>query len=302
MRIYGFDEYGPAEVEHFADVPDPVAAPGTVLVRTTAAGVNPADIKVRAGQRIGKVEVVFPMAMGREAAGVVVDDPSGQFQPGQAVFGSCASGTGAFAELVLLEAAQTCRVPDGVSAEQAAVIPVGVGTAWDALIELGISRGDTLLVLGAAGGVGVHAVLLGRHLGATVLGLARDERGAVVTEHGATHVSSEDGWVERLRELVPDGPTAVLDTVGGPLLEQAAALLGDPTRLRSTASPAKAKELGGSGVTRRRDAAVYEELAAFVAAGTLTPVIGRSLPFDEASHAAREVASGHGVGRTVVTF
>ena len=112
MRIYGFTEYGGPEVERFLDVPDLVVTPGAVLVRLRAAGLNPADIKVRSGQRQGKVEVRFPMAMGREAAGTVVEDPSGRFREGELVFGSCASGFGALGDLVLLELAAAVARPE----------------------------------------------------------------------------------------------------------------------------------------------------------------------------------------------
>lgn len=235
MRIYGFTEFGGPEVERFLDVPDLVVTPGAVLVRLRAAGLNPADIKVRSGQRQGKVEVRFPMAMGREAAGTVVEDPSGRFREGELVFGSCASGFGALGDLVLLELDQTARLPDGVEAEQAACIPVAIGTAWDALGELGVGTGGTVLVLGAGGGVGVHAAQLAAHLGARVIGVASAAKAELVASAGAEHVESGDGWAEVVAELAAEGVDAVVDAVGG-------ARCGRPppwpsTRRRSGARP-----------------------------------------------------------------
>lgn len=303
MRIYGFTEYGGPEVERFVDVPDLVVTPGAVLVRLRAAGLNPADIKVRSGQRQGKVEVRFPMAMGREAAGTVVEDPSGRFREGELVFGSCASGFGALGDLVLLELDQTARVPDGVEAEQAACIPVAIGTAWDALGELGVGPGGTVLVLGAGGGVGVHAAQLAAHLGARVIGVASAAKAELVASAGAgaEHVESGDGWVEVVAELAPEGVDAVVDAVGGDTLRQAASLAKHPSAIRSSASPALATELGGSGITRRRDATVYAELADLVARQDLRPVIHATYPLAEAPAAVAEVASGHATGKTVVT-
>ena len=301
MRIYGFTEYGGPEVERFLDVPDLVVTPGAVLVRLRAAGLNPADIKVRSGQRQGKVEVRFPMAMGREAAGTVVEDPSGRFREGELVFGSCASGFGALGGLVLLELDQTARLPDGVEAEQAACIPVAIGTAWDALGELGVGTGGAVLVLGAGGGVGVHAAQLAAHLGARVIGVASAAKAELVASAGAEHVESGDGWAEVVAELAAEGVDAVVDAVGGDTLRQAAALAKHPSAIRSSASPALATELGGSGITRRRDASVYAELADLVARRNLRPVIHATYPLSEAPAAVAEVASGHAPGKTVVT-
>ena len=98
MRSYGFDHYGGPEVTRFLDVPEPSEWPGTVPIELRASGVNPADIKVRDGARQGQVPVTFPMAMGREAAGLVISDASGAFSPGDAVFGSAAAGHGTVAE------------------------------------------------------------------------------------------------------------------------------------------------------------------------------------------------------------
>lgn len=131
MRIYGFTQYGDASAQGYLETADPVPGPGQLLVEMTAAGVNPADVKVRSGMRRGQVPVSFPMAMGREAAGVVVSlgDGVAGFQRGQRVFGQVAPGTGAFAERVLLDAASSAVVPDGVEDAQACCIPVSVGAA-----------------------------------------------------------------------------------------------------------------------------------------------------------------------------
>ena len=301
MRIYGFDRYGEADVEDRFEVPPTEPGEGTVLVAVLAVGLNPADVKVRGGQRQGAVPVTFPMALGREAAGTVVADPSGTFAPGTVVFGSCAAGVGALGEQTLLDVAQTAVVPDGVSAVQAACLPVAVGTAWDGLLELGVREGQTVLIMGAGGGVGIHAVQLARHLGARVLGVASAQKAVPVEEAGATHIPSGPGWADRVRQSAAGPVDAVLDTVGGAVLEEAAGLLTDRSRLRSIASPAVAADLGGSGVTRRRTAQVYAELARLVADGAVRPVISATYPLDRAAEASIAVAGGHSLGKIVVT-
>ncbi|HEX6055961.1 MAG TPA: NADP-dependent oxidoreductase [Intrasporangium sp.] len=302
MRIFGFERYGGPEVQQFFEVPPPERRDGTVLVAMRAAGVNPADLKVRKGQRQGRVPVAFPMAMGREACGIVLsaDEASG-LRPGHLVFGSCASGSGALADFVLLDAKQAVAVPPQVTAVEAACIPVAIGTAWDALDELDLEAGDTLLVLGAGGGVGSHAVQLGRLRNLRVIGVASPGKRQLVLDLGAVHVAAGPGWTERVRAVAPEGVHGLVDTVGGEALRQSSVVLRPAGAVRSTASPALAVELGGSGVTRRRTADTFAEVAALVAAGALAPVIGATFDFADCADAVALVETGHATGRTVVT-
>ncbi|MCG7322369.1 hypothetical protein MHL29_10810 [Arsenicicoccus bolidensis] len=149
----------------------------------------------------------LPMALGREAAGAVVRDPPWRFRAGELVFGSCASGFGALGDLVLLDVEQTARVPEGATPEQAACIPVAIGTAWVALAELAVGRGHTVLVVGAGGGVGEHAVQLAHHLGARVIGVAGAGKAELVASAGAEHIPSGPGWNEAVAALAPRAST-----------------------------------------------------------------------------------------------
>ena len=302
MRIFGFAAYGGPEVQRHLDVPDPEVGPGQVLVQMTAAGVNPADIKVRSGRRHAQVPVTFPMAMGREAAGVVlaVGEGVSGFAPGQHAFGHPATGHGALAEHVLLDAASSAVVPEGVDDAVATCIPVAIGTAHDAVEQLGLVAGDTLLVTGAGGGVGTAACALARLHGLRVVGLASAAKADLVSGVGATHVASGEGWVERVRAAAPDGVTAVLDLVGAPVLADAVGLLADPSRVVSPAAPDLAAETGGSGVVRRRTTEVFAHLAGLVATGDLTPVVSASYPLERAAEAVAHVEGGHAVGNVVV--
>lgn len=302
MRMFGFSRYGGPEAMEHLEAPDPEPGPGQVLVRMTAAGVNPADIKVRNGQRDGVVEVRFPMAIGREAAGVVLaaGPDVHAFRPGERVFGATAAGTGALAGLVLLDAAGTAHTPDGVTDEQACSLPVAAGTAYDALDELALPAGATVLMLGAGGGVGTCVCGLARDRGLRVIGVASTAKRPLVTGLGADHVAKGEGWTERVRALAPDGVDAVIDAVGGPVLAGAMPLLARPGALRSVADVPRAEALGGSGVTRRRTTAVYGEVAALVAAGRFAPVVTESHRLAEAGRAVAAVESGHAAGNIVV--
>ncbi|MFC7401589.1 NADP-dependent oxidoreductase [Citricoccus sp. GCM10030269] len=302
MRAFGFTEYGGPEVMRHLEVPDPVPGPGQVLIRLSAAGVNPADIKVRSGHRRGRIEVRFPMAMGREAAGNVVALGEGVtgFCPGDAVFGATAAGTGALAELVLLDAGGTALRPATVPAEQAASIPVSVATAFDALDELDLSEGSTLLVLGAGGGVGTAACGLARLRGLRVLGVASEQKRSIVEDLGAQLVLKGPDWAERARELAPAGVDGVIDTVGGEVLRAGVGLLRTPGQVRSMADASLVRELGGSPVTRRRTTEVFGRVAELVAEGQFTPVVSGSWPLAEAEQAIAAVETGSPVGNVVV--
>jgi NADPH:quinone reductase-like Zn-dependent oxidoreductase len=302
MRMLGFQQYGGPEVMEHLEEEDPQPGPGQVLVRMTAAGVNPADIKVRNGQRAGRIPVRFPMALGREAAGVVLGtgpDVTG-VAAGDRVFGATAAGTGALGSHVLLDAAGTARIPEGVAEEQACCIPVAAGTAYDALDELSLPAGATVLMLGAGGGVGSCVCGLARDRGLLVLGVASDSKRDLVTGLGAAHVAKGPGWVDRVRERAPDGVDAVIDAVGGEALEAAVPLLRRAGALRSVADPSGAEARGGSGVTRRRTTAVFTEVASLVAAGWFAPVVTGRFPLAEAEKAVAAVETGHAAGNVVV--
>lgn len=308
MRIYGFDEYGGPGVQRFHEVEEPPVREGCVRIRTAAAGVNPADVKVRSGARQSGFPIEFPMAMGREACGDVVELGPGapdRIAVGDRVFGSCAPGIGAFAETSLLDAASAVRVPAGLDPVRAACIPVALGTAHDAIAELECGAGDTVLVLGAGGGVGVHAIQLARLAGARVIAVASAGKQDLLAGLGVEHIASGTGWEERVREQTAgDGARpvdALLDCVGGEALAGGLTLLAG-TRVRSVADPARASAAGGSGVVRRRTAEVFGALASMVADGRLEIVIDGVVPFAEAARAVERVETGHARGKTVVTF
>lgn len=310
MHAFAFTDYGGPEVTRLIRVEDPVPAVGQVLIRLHASGVNPADIKVRLGLRQGRIPVRFPMAMGREAAGQVVDVGPGVtgFAAGDEVFGSTATGTGSMAELVLLEAAATAHRPSGVPAEQAASIPVSVATAYDGLDELELAAGSTLLVLGAGGGVGTAACGLARLRGLRVLGVASESKRPAVQGLGAVHVPKGEGWAGRVRALAPEGVDGVIDAVGGDVLRASTGLLRAPEGSRAGVLPVRSvadfglvAELGGQRIGRRRTTEVFARVAGLVAAGHFTPVVSAAYPLAGAQKAVAAVEHHSPVGNVVVT-
>ncbi|MGX7724014.1 NADP-dependent oxidoreductase [Rhodococcus sp. 5G237] len=304
-RAYGFVEYGGPETQQLFDTPVPSPGPGQLLVAVRAAGVNPADWKVRSGRRTGSVTVHLPAVLGREVAGVVeADGPDTGFRPGDAVFGATAEGYGGYAEYTLVDARAAALVPESVPFEVAATLPVAAGTAFDIVEHLEIVDADTVLVLGAGGGVGSATTQLAHAAGAAVLGVASAGKRDLVESCGGLWIESGDGFDARVAATAErcGAVTAVVDLVGGNVLERAVALTRAPERVVSVADPVRAENLGGSGITRCRTREVFEQVVALVERGVLMPRIARTFPLAEAGAALELVESGHAGGKIVVTF
>ncbi|MDT0317009.1 NADP-dependent oxidoreductase [Streptomyces millisiae] len=300
---YCFTAYGGPEVQRFLDVTVPAPARGEVLVRVHAAGVNPVDWKVRAGMHRSFLPLVLPAVLGREVAGVVVRTGPGvdDLAVGDRVFGATVGGSGGYAELALMPAARTARVPAGVPFVEAAALPIAAGTAHGSLAGLAVAPGDTVLVLGAGGGVGTMATQLAAIGGATVVGTASAGKRVFVESLGATAVAHDEDDVEaRLRELLPDGPDAVLDLVGGDALLGAASLLGDRTRVLGVTGEPLATRFGVGRLVNVGDSATLSALAGLVGAGRLDPRVHRVFPFVESGNALALVESGHVAGKVVI--
>jgi NADPH2:quinone reductase len=297
VRAYGFVRVGGPEQESFLDVPVPEPGQGELLVRVRAAGVNPGDWRLRQGSYGEVRSAVF----GREVAGTVLRLGAGVtgFAPGDEVFGGCPGMVGGWAEQALVTAEFAARRPDGVSPEAAAVLPVAAGTAYDALAQLALPAGATLLVNGAGGGVGVPLLQLARTRGIRVVGTASPAKHDLVAALGAVPVAYGDGVVDRILAASPRGVDGVFDLVGGDAL-RAVAPLAPPDRLFSVADKALVRTLGGRDVVRDRSTRVLAELARLVAAGELDPHVSQVRPLSEAGAALALVEEGHAQGKIVL--
>nr|WP_112473511.1 zinc-binding dehydrogenase [Streptomyces sp. ST1020] len=295
--VYGYERFGGPEVERFAEVARPVPGEGELLVAVRAAGVNPVDYKRRSGRLpAGAPAVRLPAVMGGEAAGVVVAVGAGVagLAVGDAVLGG--PTTGGFAQYTLLPARAAVRKPPEVSWTDAACLPIAGATGYAAVHRLGAAAGETLLITGAGGGVGVVAAQVAVGLGVDVVGVAGAEKKAFVAGLGVRFVASGTG----LAAAVPGGVDAVLDLVGGEVLRESAGLVADRNRLVSGADRAAVAALGGSALGPVRDTAILEAVVDLVRAGALDPKVTRVVPFAQAATAVRAVESGHGRGKTVL--
>lgn len=302
---YGFAEYGGPETQQFLELEIPHPGPGQLQVAVHAAGVNPADWKVRAGTRKDTVPVTLPAVLGREVSGVItaVGERTEGFTVGDPVFGSTATGFGGYTEYTLLNAHGAARKPDEVSFEDAATIPVAAGTALDIVEQLEIVDADTVLVLGAGGGVGSAVTQLAHAAGAAVLGVASSSKRELVEANGGVWIESGPGSEERIAAAGKHcgEVTVIVDLVGGDVLGRATGVAEETARIISVADPGRAEELGGSGVTRRRTTEVFERVAALIARGSLDPRIEHTFPLSEAGRALALVEDGHARGKVVVT-
>ncbi len=228
MRAILCKEYGPAEKLVIEDVASPQAKGTGVKVRVRAAGLNFPDTLIIEGKY--QIKPPMPFSPGGEMAGevIAVGEKVSRFKPGDRVMGL--TGYGAFAEEVVVAEANLLPVPPSMSDEEAAAFTMVYGTSYHALKQrAALKAGETLLVLGASGGVGLSAVELGKIMGAHVIAAASsDEKLAVAREAGADELVNytEQPLKEAVKKLARNGVDVVYDPVGGDFTEQALRCMG----------------------------------------------------------------------------
>ncbi len=302
-RAVRYDNYGDVDVLNVVEVEDPVPGRGQLLVRVKAAGINPGEAKIRDGMLAERFPSTFPSGQGSDLAGVVerigegVDDVA----VGDEVIGFT-DERASQAELVVIPAENATRKPAGVPWEVAGGLFVVGATAWASVRAVGVSSGDTVVVSGAAGGVGVIAVQLARRAGATVIGLASERHHEWLRAHGVVPVVYGDGVGDRIREAAPDGVDAFLDMVGGGYVELALELGVSPQRINTIADFAAIEKHGvkSEGNAVGASAATLAELAALIDAGELEVPIAATYSLDQVRDAYRELADNHTRGKIVL--
>ncbi|MSQ23006.1 MAG: NADP-dependent oxidoreductase [Chloroflexi bacterium] len=300
MKAIRFHENGGAEVLVLEDAPRPAPGEGEVLVRVHAAGVNPVDSAIRRGS-FGSA--TLPGTPGLDLAGVVEAVGPGvtAFAPGQMVFGN---GRGCYAEYALASAAALALKPANVSFDEAGSVGVGARTAWGGLFEVGgLQAGQRLLVHGAAGGVGIYAVQLGKWKGAEVVGTASAANFDLVRSLGADTVI--DYNATRFETMVEDADM-VFDTVGRETQERSWQVLkpgGILVAITGRPSEEMAQQhrvrLGRVGPTSAPPD-VMQRIAELLEKGLLRTVIRKVFPLSEAREAQILSETGHGAGRIVL--
>jgi NADPH:quinone reductase-like Zn-dependent oxidoreductase len=298
MQGIQFTQFGGPEVLELVELTDPEPGPGQVRVAVRAAGVNPIDWKVRSGAMGGEL----PKRTGQEVAGVVdkLGDGVTGIEVGEAVFGGAAGGGGA-AQYALVE--NYARVPESLDFVGAAALPVAVETAVRTLDVLGVSGGQTIVINGASGSVGIAAVQCALARGARVIGTASEANQDYVREFGAQPTTYGEGLVERVRALAGDGVDRALDAAGGGALPALVELTGSPERVVTIADYQGAQETGvpfSGGMGPERAWHALADAAELIEAGRFRLPVAQTFPLSEIAEAHRISQSGHPRGKLVL--
>ena len=300
MRAVRFHQYGDPQVLAIEDAPEPHAGPGQVRIAVRAASVNPIDWKIRAGYLAEMMPTTFPAIPGTDAAGVVdeVGEGTSGVEVGDTVFGLAVSGGAA--ELAVLGA--WAPVPAPWSLEQAAAAGLVSATAIAGLDALGDLAGRTVLLEGAAGGVGSAAVEVAIARGATVIGTASETHHEFLRSLGATPVTYGEGLAARVAAAAPDGVDAALDLAGSGSLADLVAIVGDPAKV-ATVADFTAAALGVTVVQGDANASANLALAAELGtSGSYTPRVEATYPVEQVAEAHARVQAGHSQGKVVLTL
>ena len=302
MKAVRFDEYGGVEVLKVVDVPRPVPGAGQVLVQVKAAGINPGEAKIREGLLAARWPATFPSGEGSDLAGIVAETGPGVsgVSVGDEVIG-WTDNRASQAEYVVVEEQHLTPKPAGVPWEVAGALFVAGATAYAAVRAVSLTEGDTVVVSGAAGGVGSLAVQLARRADATVIGLASQANFGWLAGHGVIPVAYGDGVAHRIR-LAAGKVDAFIDTFGADYVQLALELGVEASRIDTIANFEAVARYGvkGDGNGAGASASVLAELAGLIAAGELEVPIAATFPLDQFQDAYRQLATGHILGKIVL--
>jgi NADPH:quinone reductase len=306
--------FGGPEVLSVVDLELGDPKPGEVLVEVHAAGTNPIDFKVYSGSgHYGSDPSSLPMRLGFEAAGVVLatggelEGPSGPIRPGDEVIAYRVSG--AYASAIIAPASSIIAKPEAMTFDEASGLMLTGVTAVHALRASNVTAGDTVLMNGGAGGVGLMAIQLAVTDGARVIATAGEAQHDLLRGLGAEPVTYGKGLLERVTALAPEGVDAALDFIGtDEALDVSIAFVDDRSRIVTIVSTPRGGELGikaiggGPGADPGTEirAAARLELVRRVEQGSLRVIVDATYPLSEVQAAHRELMSGHAHGKIVL--
>ena len=302
-RAVQLDEYGGLDVLTIREVELRELGKEDVLVEVKAAGINPGEASIRKGLLAEQWPATFPSGEGSDLAGVVKEvgiDVTG-FAPGDEVLG-WSEERSSHAEEVVVPAEQLVRKPADLGWPQAGALYVVGVTAFAAVRAVDISAGDTVVVSGAAGGVGTIVVQLLKVNGANVVGLASENHHDWLREKGVTPVTYGEGQLQRIIDATPDGIDAFIDLFGPEYIDLALQLDLPPEKIETIISFQRASEVGAKaeGSSTASTPEILGEMAELVAAGKIEVPIAAEYPLDEVREAFQQLEDRHTLGKIVL--
>jgi NADPH:quinone reductase-like Zn-dependent oxidoreductase len=302
MKAVRIHEFGGPEVLKYEEIPEPEPeGPGIIRIKIIAAGVNPIDWKIRKGM-LG--EMPLPMTMGLDVAGIVDVGQGGVlFQPGDEVFAKVSIGQGGYAEYTVVNPTQVAKKPKTIGFIESAAIPTAGLAAWQSLFDIaGLKKGQSVLIHGAAGGVGSFAVQFAKWKGAYVFGTASEKNEQFLKSIG---VDTFIDYKKQRFEDVVGKVDVVLDTVGGDTFERSWKVLQPGGYLVSTVAsiPEGAPEKYGvfaETLRTRPDGEDLAQIAKVIDEQQVKPIVTTVLPLSEAQKAHEMSESRHTRGKIVL--
>ncbi len=302
MRAVRFDHYGGIDVLDVVDVPAPVPGPGELLVRVKDAGINPGEAKIREGMLRELWPSTFPSGQGSDLAGIVdqLGEDVDTWAVGDEVIGFT-DNRASQAELVVVQADNVSSRPAGVPWPAAGSLFVAGTTAYAVVRAVAASSGDTVVVAGAAGGVGSITVQLALLAGATVIGLAGDHNHAWLRDLGVIPVNYGEGVEQRIAQATGGAVDAFID-LAGDYVQVALDLGVRPERIDTIVDFGAGQKYGvkTEGTAAAATAGVLAELARLIDEGRLVVPIARVYPLEQVRDAYAELEQRHTTGKIVL--
>ncbi len=302
MKAIRIHEFGGPDVLKYEDIHEPQPGPGEIRIRVIAAGVNPLDWKIRRGYIS---ELPLPMTVGLDVAGIV--DAVGQggvfFMPEEKVFAKVSIGQGGYAEYTVVNSTQVAQKPKSIGFIESAAIPTAGLAAWQSLFDIaGLEKGQSVLIHGAAGGVGTFAVQFAKWKGAYVIGTASSENAQFLKSIGADEVI--DYKNQRFEDVVSN-LDVVLDTIGGDTFERSWGVLKPGGFLVTTVASIPEEDPEKYGVRAktlmtRPDGRELAQIAAIIDEQQIKPIVTTVLPLTDAQKAHEMSESRHARGKIVL--
>jgi NADPH:quinone reductase-like Zn-dependent oxidoreductase len=304
MKAVVAHEYGAPEVLKFENVPRPEPKENEALVKVIASGVNPADPLTLSGKYAREFGTHLPLIPGYDIAGIVEKTGAKvtRLKVGDAVYGYPTFG-GGWAEYVTVTEGEVAAKPKSLSFAEAAAVPMGALTAWQALVDTAhLTAGQTVLIHGGSGGVGIFAVQIAKLRGARVIATASSTNQDLLKQLGVDQPI--DYTTTKFEETAPD-VDVVLDPVGKDTLARSYGVVKEGGIVMTLVSNLDKAELvkhgiRGAGIAVHPDAKDLAEIAQLIDAGKIKPVVTKVLPLSEAVAAQRQAATHHTRGKIVL--